>query len=381
MPDRGITAALLLALALPIAAVPTNLLVYKGAIPLPGVRVLDDHEPKMDHLDADVGRGLLYVSVKENDTVAIVDMRARAFVGSIAGVADPQGLVYEPSLDLVVVACGGDGAVRAFGGAAPHAPAWATALPEDADNIVFDRDARGFWVAAAGDEAPGGLTLLDARDGAAVQTVAYPAGAHPECFSLAARGPLLYGSAPTSQAGDDVSLIVVVNRTAPAAVAATWALAPLGLNQPFATIFDNATGHLFVATRSNDTGKPAFAVLDTARAGALLFAAPTNAVCDDLAWDARKGLIFISCGGKDGGGDADSSLSIVRQVRRAGGAVDYTLEGDVATYPPSVRLARTMYWDRDSETLFVAVPAGIDFLNRTQDARLLTFGRGPGAAT
>ena len=37
MPDRGATAALLLALglALPIApAVPTNLLVYKGAIPL-----------------------------------------------------------------------------------------------------------------------------------------------------------------------------------------------------------------------------------------------------------------------------------------------------------------------------------------------------------
>lgn len=37
MPDRGATAALLLALGLallPIAAVPTNLLVYKGAIPL-----------------------------------------------------------------------------------------------------------------------------------------------------------------------------------------------------------------------------------------------------------------------------------------------------------------------------------------------------------
>ena len=351
-------------------AVQTDVLKLAGAVTLPGVALLPNHAAKMDHLAADLDRGLLFIAVKENDTVAVVDLRTRAFVTSLQGVEQPQGLAVGGG--LLIAASSGDGSVRAYDCAPPHALRWTATGLDDADNVMIDGD--GVWVAHGGDDSPGALTLLALADGAARGSVAYPAGAHPEAFALEARGELAFGSAPTALNGSDVSLIVVVNRSA-LAVAAAWPLATHGLNQPFANLLDAGTGHLFVAAQSNDVGAPAFAVLDTRRAGAVVWSTPTNAVCDDIDFAPRLGLIFIACGGRAGAGAAaaGSSLTVVRQRHSGGGAVAYELLGDVASMPPALQLARTCFWDDAREILFVAVPAGVDFLNRTQEARLLAF--------
>jgi hypothetical protein len=186
--------------------------------------------------------------------------------------------------------------------------------------------------------------------------VPYPSGAHPEAFSLQPPpGALLFGSAPLVEGGGaDLSLLVVVDRRNNSVVA-SWPLATLGLQQPFANLLDDESGHLFVATRGDGAGAlPAFAVLDTRRAGALVFSTPTNYVCDDVEFAPRLGLIFVSCGGEAAGQPAGSSLTVVRQNRHGGGAVSYELLGDVATMPPHLQLARTSFWLDEREELVLA---------------------------
>ena len=75
--------------ALPPVPPPTPILTFSGAVLLPNVA---DYigTGKVDHLEG-TAAGLLFLSVKENNTVAVVDMRRRAFVTSLP-VPAPQGV-------------------------------------------------------------------------------------------------------------------------------------------------------------------------------------------------------------------------------------------------------------------------------------------------
>lgn len=75
---------------------------FEASISLPDVR------GRIDHFAVDAGGGRLFVTALGNDTVEIIDLKARKRMHGIAGLHEPQGLLYLPSLHRLYVANGGD---------------------------------------------------------------------------------------------------------------------------------------------------------------------------------------------------------------------------------------------------------------------------------
>src|SRR5262249_22137249 len=79
-------------------------------IPMPGV------EGRIDHLSVDLKGQRLFVAALGNNTLEVIDLAQGKRLRSIPGLREPQGVVYIPELDQVVVANGDDGTVRTFDG-------------------------------------------------------------------------------------------------------------------------------------------------------------------------------------------------------------------------------------------------------------------------
>jgi len=79
-------------------------------IPLPGV------QGRIDHFTVDAERERLIFSALGNNTVEIVSLFAGKVIHSIAGLDGPQGVLYVPENDRIVVANSGDGKIRVFNG-------------------------------------------------------------------------------------------------------------------------------------------------------------------------------------------------------------------------------------------------------------------------
>jgi DNA-binding beta-propeller fold protein YncE len=127
-------------------------LVLAGKIPLGEVR------GRIDHLAVDLQRNRLFVAELENDTVAIVDLRASKLLQVISGLKQPQGVGYHPATDTLYVANGGDGTVMTFRGDDYRAIA-TIPLGDDADNVRVDAAANQILV-GYGD---GALAVIDPR--------------------------------------------------------------------------------------------------------------------------------------------------------------------------------------------------------------------------
>src|SRR5262249_5817018 len=67
-------------------------------------------EGRIDHLAVDPARGRAFVAALGNDSLEVVDLEAGVHRGSIAGLSEPQGVVYLADVDRIVVANGGNGA-------------------------------------------------------------------------------------------------------------------------------------------------------------------------------------------------------------------------------------------------------------------------------
>src|SRR5438876_6587243 len=100
-------------------------------IPLPGV------EGRIDHLSVDVKGQRLFVAALGNNTLEVVDLAQGKRIRSITGLREPQGVVYVPELDQIVVANGNDGTLRIFD-AKSFAAISSLMLGEDADNVRYD---------------------------------------------------------------------------------------------------------------------------------------------------------------------------------------------------------------------------------------------------
>src|SRR5437868_10209968 len=77
---------------------------------------LGDVRGRIDHLALDARGGRLFVAALGNNTVEVVDLKAGKVIQSISGLAEPQGVAYDPGEDLLYVANGNDGSLRMFHG-------------------------------------------------------------------------------------------------------------------------------------------------------------------------------------------------------------------------------------------------------------------------
>jgi len=115
---------------------------------------LDGVEGRLDHLAVDVQSQHLFVSGLENHTVEVVDLAKRRRIHEITSVSEPQGLVFIPEKNRLIVCSRGDGTCRSFDANTFEEGPWVD-LGRNADNVRFDAGAKIIYVGSAGEPGNG----------------------------------------------------------------------------------------------------------------------------------------------------------------------------------------------------------------------------------
>src|SRR5712672_356647 len=187
---------------------------------------------RIDHLSIDLKGQRLFVAALGNNSLEIVDLKENKLIHTIHGLAEPQGIAYIPSSNLVFVANGKDGSVRAF-----DAGSWknlkSISYGYDADNLRHDPSSGHIWVGYGG----GALGEFD-QDGTKLADVKLDA--HPESFQLEKNGSRIFINLPGSRK------IAVVDRKTRVVVESWGTGGPLA-NFPMA--LDERDHRLFLVTR------------------------------------------------------------------------------------------------------------------------------------
>jgi YVTN family beta-propeller protein len=237
-------------------------------IPLPEVK------GRVDHLSFDADNGHLFVAALGNNTVEVIDIKSAKVIRTIGGLAEPQGVIYQPERKRLWVANASDGKVRIFD-ALTFQPLRSIELGDDADNIRRDAATQRVFVGYGS----GGIATFDS-EGNKVADI--KVDAHPESFQLEKNGSRMFVNLPNSHK------VAVIDRTS-AAVVASWTTDDAQSNFPMA--LDETDGRLFIVCR-----KPAvLLVLDT-KSGTVVAKLPTVGDSDDVFYDQKRKRIYASGG-------------------------------------------------------------------------------------
>jgi hypothetical protein len=242
-------------------------LALEATIPLPHT------SGRIDHLAIDIGRKRLVVAELGNGTVDIVDLEAKQVVHRLAGLREPQGVLYVPFTDRIAIASAGDGTLRLFS-ADTFSQVGRLDLGDDADNVRIAADGRDVLVGYGS----GGLAVVDPVSGTARQKQLL--AAHPEGFQLASDGHV-YVNVPDA-AGIEVADLKANKRIA------IWRFPGVSGNFPMAL---GEAGTVAVVFRS----PPRFIRIEAATGREL----SRSAVCgdaDDVFFDAKRQRYYVSCG-------------------------------------------------------------------------------------
>lgn len=282
-------------------------------IALPGVK------GRIDHFALDGKRKRLYVAALGNGSVEVISLEKGERVRSIAGLDEPQGVVYVPDTDRLVVACGGDGLVRFYDGETLEENAKVDA-GGDADNVRYDPLTQRLFVGFGS----GGVACVNPRK-ALVQAAA-ELGAHPESLQVEPAGRRLFVNVAAA------AEVAVIDRFE-MKVTARWKLDGARSNFPMA--LDEAGKRLLVGCRA-----PSCVVALSTDDGKVKSRTTCSDDPDDVFVDAARKRVYVSCGA----GVVDVFDRVSADELKLLAKVD-TRHG-----------ARTCLFDAASDRLFVAVP-------------------------
>lgn len=275
---------------------------------------------RIDHLALDVSRQRLYVAELGNDSLGVVDLRARRTLMTIRGVPEPQGVGYVPSTDTIWVASGSDGTVHLFRGEDAE-PSGVTPLGDDADNVRVDASANRVYVGYGS----GGIAIFDALTRKNVGEIALKA--HPEGFQLDASSRHVYVNVP------DARQIAVIDLAAQRQSDGWTPAGALAANFPLA--LDHDGQRALVGYR-----KPATLVAYATQSGKEVSRLALCGDADDIAWVAVRHYAYVSCG--------EGVLDVI------------DLSGDHAqrvARVPTAKGARTLLYSPDLDRVYVAIRA------------------------
>jgi DNA-binding beta-propeller fold protein YncE len=234
--------------------------------------LLGDVRGRIDHMAVDLKRQRLFIAELGNDSVGVVDLANHSLIQTILGLSEPQGVGYEPSTDMLLVANARDGSVRLLEGSG-YKTTGRIELGSDADNVRIDAAANRVIV-GFGD---GELAMLDPSTRSKVQGV--PLKAHPESFQIIQ--DRIFVNLP------DAHAIAVVDGTSGKRLA-IW---PMVKGGNFAMAADRDRGRILVAFRS-----PAELAVFGSADGTSLANVETCGDVDDLFVDAKRSRVYVSCG-------------------------------------------------------------------------------------
>jgi hypothetical protein len=291
----------------------------KPALRLEATISLPKVEGRIDHLALDRRSDRLFVAALGNKTLEVVDVAAKRFVKSIAGLKQPQGVLCLEEDGKVCVADGELGTLEIFDAVALEKTG-SVKVGADADNVRFDPRTRLVYVGVEG----GALAIVDAKTWKVVGKV--PLGGHPESFQFDAKTTRAFVNVPAKRAIEVVDLEL-------REVVATWPVREAAANFPMA--IQGADRRLFVACRE----PPKLLVLDP-RDGRTMDALDLAGDADDVFLDEASGRVYAACGE---------------------GFVDVFFRGETGAYTRGERIptasgARTCLYSPGEERLYLAVP-------------------------
>ncbi|HEV2271063.1 MAG TPA: substrate-binding domain-containing protein [Steroidobacteraceae bacterium] len=284
-----------------------------------------------DHLTVDPATDRLFLSAQDQQMVYVVPLTGSAAIRRItAGFDRPQGELYVPEVDRLVVTNGRSARVSLVDGHDLR-PAATVTISAGADMIASDPAHGVLYVESGGTDShrgPGWLALIDPRSGRLTGRVT--TGYRAAALVLAQRSRRLFVAIP---ALDQVAVIDTDTRS----IVSRWRVP----GRPASMALDEASGRLFVATRtfSGDPRPPVLSVLDTAN-GRLLATLASKDATENMYWDPARRLIYTS------------SLDGYVQAYRERDANHYSLVATIRTVPH----AGTSQLVPDLDELCVAAP-------------------------
>ncbi|MDO6432694.1 YncE family protein [Flavitalea sp. BT771] len=283
-----------------------DILRLETKIPLPGVK------GRIDHLAYDPAGHRGFIAALGNNTVEVVDLAGKTRAHTIPGLHEPQGVLYIPALQRLVVANGADGSCVFYNGQ-NYTEGGRVTLGDDADNVRYGggRLYVGYGSGAIATIDPGQMKKMEDL----------LLKGHPESFQLTGAGRLFVN---VPEAG-----MVVAAEMGTMKVTDTWKNSGASANFPMA--LDEEGNRLFIGYRHPAQVR----VLDT-RTGKLLQSLPCVGDADDLFYSAKDSLLFVS------GGE---------------GFVDVFRNNVLINHIATRKGARTSLWLPDQRQLLLAVPA------------------------
>jgi DNA-binding beta-propeller fold protein YncE len=309
----ALTACLLLAVGgeFVAAAEPATLELLQ-TIPLKGAA------GRLDHLAIDGKHARLFVANLSNNSLDIVDLKAGKLLKQVPDQKKIQGIAYAPDLDRIYVGNGIGGECNVFDGK-DYKLLKSIKLP-GADNVRYLASRHLVYVG----HAEKTLSAIDARTCEVKAEIKLPG--RPEGFQLETKRPRLYLNTvdPTRLVVVDTDKNEVLHRY------------PLKLaDRAYPMAVDEANHRLFLGCRN----KPSIVVVDSENGKEVVSVAIPEDI-DDLFYDAKNKRLYASCGA--------GALAVVRQRD----ADHYeTLETI-----PTVKVARTCFFDPAGERLYLIVP-------------------------
>jgi DNA-binding beta-propeller fold protein YncE len=273
---------------------------------------------RLDHLAIDGKHGRLFMANLSNDSLDIVDLKAGKLIKQIPEQKKIQGIAYAPDLDRIYVGNGTGGECNIFDGK-DYKLLKSIKLP-GADNVRYLASRRLVYVG----HAEKALSAIDAQTYEVKAEIQLPG--RPEGFQLETKRPRLYMNTvePTRLVVVDTDKNEVLHRY------------PLTLaDRAYPMAVDEANHRLFLGCRN----KPLVVVMDSETGQeAAGIAIPED--IDDLFYDAKHKRLYASCGA--------GALVVIRQR-------DADHYETVETIP-TVKLARTCFFDPAGERLYLIVP-------------------------
>ena len=241
-------------------------------------------EGRMDHMSVDVKGQRLFATAFDNHTLEVIDLTTGRQIHTIPDLDEPQGAYFDPDVNRLFVACGGDGTVKIFDGTTFRLLQTVT-LDLDADNVRYDARGKHVVVGFGGEKflagkvtRPGGGGALEVLDLMGKKLAEIPTDAHPESFQLEKTGTRIFLNVPDKQ---EVEVADLEKGT----VLAHW---KVSCTTNFPMALDESHHRLFVGCRI-----PAqLAVFDT-ETGKIVASPMIVEHTDDLFFDASKGRIYI----------------------------------------------------------------------------------------
>jgi DNA-binding beta-propeller fold protein YncE len=273
---------------------------------------------RIDHLAFDSKRQLIFVAALANNTIEVADLKSKKVIHSIKNRHKPQGIIFVPGNNVVVVANGDTGECDIFD-AETFQKISSIKLSGDADNVRLDPIERKIYV-GYGD---GGIAIIDATSYKVLSEIKL--SGHPESFQLDKVANKIFVNVPDSKQIEIIDLKVNPLRS-------TWKMTE-EKNYPMA--LDETNHRLFIGFR-----QPSKLLIFDTETGHIISTQDIDGDVDDIFFNSATRQVYLSCG--------DGKIDIFRQ----GNANTYNLEDKVVSRPG----ARTCLFIPELNQLVVASP-------------------------